>query len=726
MKVAQELEKTLSRAIDFAVKMQHEFVTTEHLLYALTFDSTASKLLLLCDLVLEDLRKEIQTFFDNEFGSIQFLKPGEKPNYSIGFQTVLQNAALQSSTAEAKELNGANVLIALFKEKESHATFFLKRQGVHRLKLMRLVSQATLKEDVPEMSKFCLNLSKEVKVENAVIGRQKELSRIIHILSRKKKNNVLLVGEPGVGKTAIVEGLALAINQKEVPLFLQGRSIYSLSMTSLLSGTKFRGEFEERVEQLIQQLKRYKNQILFIDEMHTLVGAGAVSAGSLDISQMLKPVLTQGDILCIGATTYQDYRQSLEKDQALLRRFQKVDVPEPSIEESIEVLKGIQPDYEAYHHVVYMPEAIKACVSLTALKMRNRFLPDKAIDVMDEAGSEVKLSGESVVTVEIIEKILNRFLQLPDQKEEVKVQLLNLEASLKSVIYGQDSAIREISEAVYLSKAGLSDPEKPLGSFLFLGPTGVGKTEVVRQLAKWMHLPLIQFDMSEYSEKHAVSRLIGSPPGYVGYEQGGQLTESLQKSPHAVVLLDEIEKAHPDILTVLLQVMDYGTLTDNTGKKADFRNAILIMTSNAGVNAWVQSAVGFSPQKDELNYKSKKEVERHFLPEFRNRLTALIQFAPLSFSDVLKIAEKQLGVLLARLKEKNVTLSYDEAVLQYLAEKGYQPQFGARPMQRLIQDQIAKPLSKDILFGSLRQGGKVHLVLKKGGIVFMPLEVLIA
>ncbi len=743
MLITQELEKTLKKAFDEAKSRRHEYVTLEHLLYALTYDAVASQILCHCGADLRKLRDEIELFFRSNLPSFKDEKHTD-PQYTLGFQFVLQVAASHMQSAGKNQMDGGNVLIALFREKESHAVYFLSKQNVSRFDVVRYISHGVsteenesdlggLDESETEEKKarpknpllrFCVNLNEKAlagKID-PMIGREKELERTIHILARRRKNNPIFVGDAGVGKTAIVEGLSLRIIEKKVPACLLSTTVYSLDMGALLAGTKFRGEFEERLKSVIQTLSKKPDHVLFIDEIHTIIGAGAVSGGTLDASNLLKPALTSGEIKCIGTTTYKEYRTIFEKDHALSRRFQKVEVGEPSEEESFLILKGLKKHYEDFHQVTYMTSALKAAVTLSSKYLTDRYLPDKAIDVMDEAGAEVKLKNpqkmDARVSPKDIEKMISRIAKVPTHtvKAEDKERLKTLSQDLKLLIFGQDAAIDQVVQAIQLSRAGLGEPDKTIGSFLFSGPTGVGKTEVSKQLALALGIEFIRFDMSEYMEKHTVSRLIGSPPGYVGFEQGGLLTEAIHRNPHAVLLLDEIEKAHEDLFNILLQVMDHATLTDNNGRKSDFRQVILIMTTNTGARDSMVRSIGF--EKKEFEDKSQKAIEKTFSPEFRNRLTSTIHFQPLSLPIAEQIVDKMMSQLEQRLRSKNILLSLDAEARAYLAQKGFDSQYGARPIRRLIEKEVSHPLSSEILFGKLVKGGRVKIGLVDGKLEF--------
>lgn len=740
MILTEELEKTLKRAYEEAHLRQHEFVTLEHLLFALTYDKVAAKILIHCGADLNKLRHEVETFFSSH---LQKMPIPEEPQYTMGVQYVLQMAATHMQSASKSEMDGGNVLVALFREKECHAVYILAQNAITRLDVVRYISHGISKveegdresenEDDSEsdrkpakkkdpLSKFCVQLNeKALKGEiDPLIGRSLELERTIHILARRRKNNPIFVGDAGVGKTAIAEGLALRITQKDVPEGLLNSIVYALDMGALMAGTKFRGDFEERLKAVINALKKDPKNILFIDEIHTIIGAGAVSGGSLDASNILKPTLASGEIKCIGTTTFKEYRSIFEKDHALSRRFQKVEVEEPNLEDCEKILQGLKKHYEEFHGVKYNDAAIKACVELSSKYINDRFLPDKAIDVMDEVGAEVKLrkEGPKDITLQDIEKIVSRIAKVPTQSVKVddKKKLASLAPELKKGIYGQDNAIDQVVRSIQLSRAGLSEPDKPIGSFLFAGPTGVGKTELAKQLAKNLGIEFVRFDMSEYMEKHTVSRLIGSPPGYVGFDQGGQLTDAIHRNPHAVLLLDEIEKAHEDIFNILLQVMDHATLTDNNGRKSDFRQVVLIMTTNSGARESMAKTVGFGSL--EFEDKSLKTIEKQFSPEFRNRLTSIVPFNPLGLEVAERIVDKMMSELQKRLEVKKVKVNLEESARKYLAQKGFDLKFGARPMRRLIENEISQVISTEILFGKLEEGGDVKVKEKDAKLIF--------
>ncbi|MBB5191120.1 ATP-dependent Clp protease ATP-binding subunit ClpA [Silvimonas terrae] len=746
--IAQELEVSLHMAFMEARQKRHEYITVEHLLLALLDNPSAAEVLRACGANMDELRHQLSDFVTEHTPVVS--GTGEvETQPTIGFQRVIQRAILHVQSSGKKEVTGANVLVAIFGEKDSHAVYFLHQQGVTRLDVVNFISHGITKstpnasqpprsdqgseEHDAEVSpggaleNFTQNLNQQAlagKID-PLIGRDSELERVVQILCRRRKNNPLLVGEAGVGKTAIAEGLARRIVEGEVPDILADATVYALDMGALLAGTKYRGDFEQRLKAVIKQLTEERNAILFIDEIHTLVGAGAASGGTLDASNLLKPALSNGTLKCIGATTYTEYRGIFEKDNALSRRFQKIDVVEPTVEQTIEILKGLKDKFEKHHTVKYTATALSAAAELAAKYINDRHLPDKAIDVIDEAGAAQKILPKSKQKKTIgkpeIEEIVAKIARIPPKSvsNDDKSTLKTLDRDLKSVVFGQDPAIDALSAAIKMSRAGLGNPQKPIGAFLFSGPTGVGKTEVARQLAYTLGVELIRFDMSEYMERHAVSRLIGAPPGYVGFEQGGLLTEQVTKHPYSVLLLDEIEKAHPDIFNVLLQVMDHGTLTDNNGRKADFRNVIVIMTTNAGAEAMNKTIMGFTAKKETGD--EMVEIKRLFTPEFRNRLDATISFAPLSHEIILQVVDKFLMQLELQLQEKKVEAHFTPALKDMLAEKGFDPLMGARPMARLIQDTIRKALADELLFGKLAHGGEVTIDLDEDDKVVLKL-----
>ncbi|MBX7147605.1 ATP-dependent Clp protease ATP-binding subunit ClpA [bacterium] len=742
--ITEELEKTLNRAYQDAKLRSHEYITLEHLLLSLTYDKTAAQILYHCGASLSELQADVDIFLKEQMPKITDPNRVVDPQYTIGVQFVLQTAAAQIQSSGKGTMDGGDVLVALFREKESHAVYFLEKRHIHRFDVVRYIAhQISKKETFPPkaltelhgdeesmhkgkdpLTKYCVNLNEHAKKGkiDPLIGRDDELERTVHILARRKKNNPIFVGDAGVGKTAITEGLALKIVKGDVPPILKESTIYKLDMARLLAGTKFRGEFEERLKEVVEQIQDDPKKILFIDEIHTIIGAGAVSGGSMDASNLLKPALASGDIKCIGTTTYKEYRQIFEKDHALSRRFQKVEVKEPSHEDTIKILFGLKKKYEDFHGVQYSPSVIRSIVELSTQYIHDHHLPDKAIDVMDEAGAEVKLRSKKEknprVHVADAERVVSRMARVPAKTVKVddKKKLKDLSRDLKLLIYGQDEAVDKVVSSIQLSRSGLAEPDKPIGCFLFAGPTGVGKTETAKQLAKSLGVEFVRFDMSEYMEKHTVSRLIGSPPGYVGYEEGGQLTEAITRNPHCVLLLDEIEKAHPDLFNILLQVMDHATLTDNNGRKANFRQVILIMSSNVGARDSMIATIGF--EKDMFEDKSDKAIEKAFSPEFRNRLTGVVKFHSLDPRVIEQIVEKMMAELENRLKSKNVTVQLDAGARQYLAEKGFDKKFGARPIKRLIENEVAKVLSDEILFGKLEHGGLVTIKEKNGKLSF--------
>ncbi len=735
--IAQELEVSLHMAFVEARQARHEFITVEHLLLALLDNPSAAEVLRACACNIDDLRKNLQNFIAD---NTPILPPNSEADTqpTLGFQRVIQRAIMhvQSTSNGKKEVTGANVLVAIFGEKDSHAVYYLHQQGVTRLDVVNFISHGITKagqgeekakpgaeeaaegdgKDQPSaLEQYTQNLNalaKEGKID-PLIGREPEVERVIQILCRRRKNNPLLVGEAGVGKTAIAEGLAWRIFKGDVPEILEKSSVYSLDMGALLAGTKYRGDFEQRLKAVLKQLKANAHAILFIDEIHTLIGAGSASGGTLDASNLLKPALASGQLKCIGATTYNEYRGIFEKDHALSRRFQKIDVIEPTIAQTIEILKGLKSRFEEHHGVKYTASAIAAAAELSAKFINDRHLPDKAIDVIDEAGAAQRILPKSKQKKTIgkteVEEIIAKIARIPPQtvSSDDRAQLKNLDRNLKNVVFGQDPAIEALSAAIKMARSGLGKGDKPIGSFLFSGPTGVGKTEVAKQLAFTLGIELIRFDMSEYMERHAVSRLIGAPPGYVGFDQGGLLTEAIAKKPHAVLLLDEIEKAHPDIFNILLQVMDHGTLTDNNGRKADFRNVIIVMTTNAGAELLQRASIGFSNARESGDEMA--DIKRMFTPEFRNRLDAVISFKALNEEIILRVVDKFLMQLEDQLHEKKVDIHFTDTLRKHLGKKGFDPVMGARPMARLIQDTIRRALADELLFGKLLTGGRVDV-----------------
>ena len=738
--IAQELEVSLHMAFVEARQQRHEFITVEHLLLALLDNPSAAEVLKACAANIDDLRKSLTTFIKENTPTVGGSEEVDTQP-TLGFQRVIQRAIMhvQSTGSGKKEVTGANVLVAIFGEKDSHAVYYLHQQGVTRLDVVNFIAHGIKKSEPPEPTKgagepgggeaekeevaesgkgspldqFTQNLNQQAKEGkiDPLIGRDAEVERVIQILCRRRKNNPLLVGEAGVGKTAIAEGLAWRITQGDVPEVLASSTVYSLDMGALLAGTKYRGDFEQRLKGVLKQLKDQPNAVLFIDEIHTLIGAGAASGGTLDASNLLKPALSNGTMKCIGATTFTEYRGIFEKDAALSRRFQKIDVVEPSVEQTVEILKGLKSRFEDHHNVKYALGALQAAAELSAKFINDRHLPDKAIDVIDEAGAAQRILPKSkqkkTITRNEVEEIVAKIARIPPASvsNDDRGKLKSLDRDLKSVVFGQEPAIDALAAAIKMARSGLGRPDKPIGSFLFSGPTGVGKTEVAKQLAYILGIELIRFDMSEYMERHAVSRLIGAPPGYVGFDQGGLLTEAVTKKPHCVLLLDEIEKAHPDVYNVLLQVMDHGSLTDNNGRKADFRNVIIIMTTNAGAEAMNKSSIGFTNSKAQGDEMA--DIKRMFTPEFRNRLDATVSFKALDESIILRVVDKFLLQLESQLTEKKVEVTFTDPLRQQLAKKGFDPLMGARPMQRLIQDTIRRALADELLFGRLVDGGRL-------------------
>ncbi|HEY1395572.1 ATP-dependent Clp protease ATP-binding subunit ClpA [Roseateles sp.] len=744
--IAQELEVSLHMAFVEARQQRHEFITVEHLLMALLDNPSAAEVLRACAANIEDLRKSLAQFIKENTPTVGGTDEVDTQP-TLGFQRVIQRAIMhvQSTGNGKKEVTGANVLVAIFGEKDSHAVYYLHQQGVTRLDVVNFIAHGIKKSEPPEppkgpegngaesereegeggqgqgggkgspLEQFTQNLNqlaRDGKID-PLIGRELEVERVVQILCRRRKNNPLLVGEAGVGKTAIAEGLAWRITEGQVPDVLAEAVVYSLDMGALLAGTKYRGDFEQRLKAVIKQLKDQPGAILFIDEIHTLIGAGAASGGTLDASNLLKPALSSGQLKCIGATTFSEYRGIFEKDAALSRRFQKVDVVEPTIDQTVEILKGLKSRFEEHHSVKYALTALQAAAELSAKYINDRHLPDKAIDVIDEAGAAQRVLPKSkqkkTITRAEVEDIVAKIARIPPASvsSDDRGKLKSLDRDLKSVVFGQDPSIDALAAAIKMARSGLGKPDKPIGSFLFSGPTGVGKTEVAKQLAYILGIELIRFDMSEYMERHAVSRLIGAPPGYVGFDQGGLLTESITKKPHSVLLLDEIEKAHPDVFNVLLQVMDHGTLTDNNGRKADFRNVIIIMTTNAGAEAMNKSTIGFTTKREQGDEMA--DIKRLFTPEFRNRLDAIVNFGALNEDIILRVVDKFLLQLESQLAEKKVEVTFSDALRQHLAAKGFDPQMGARPMQRLIQDTIRRALADELLFGRLVDGGRLSV-----------------
>ncbi|MGI8467884.1 MAG: ATP-dependent Clp protease ATP-binding subunit ClpA [Pyrinomonadaceae bacterium] len=746
--LTKELEETLGVAVDEAVKRRHEYVTVEHLLYALLEDHTARNVLYNCGANLQELAAELDNYLNQTLeklpDNVQLI-----PELTSTLQNIIQYAMMQASGSGQSDVDGGNILAALFQTEQSYAVFLLQQQNVKRLDILNYIAHGISKIEDPfplsfgggedfedaefadgqfasgnqknPLESFTVELvAKAKKGEiDPLIGRDAEIERTIQVLCRRKKNNPLYVGEPGVGKTALAEGLALKISEENVPEVLQGAKVFALDMGAVLAGTRYRGDFEQRFKAIIGELKKQENAILFIDEIHTIVGAGAVSGGAMDASNILKPALASGELRCIGSTTYSEYKAAFERDRALARRFQKIEIGEPSEEETYQILKGLKRFYEAHHGVKYSNESLKAASELAAKYLHDRYLPDKAIDVIDEVGAMVKLLPPSKrpkkVSVQMVEKVLARMAKIPPKTvvASEKDRLKTLREDLQTVVFGQTEAIEKVVSAIQISRAGLSNAEKPVGSFLFSGPTGVGKTELSKQLAAQLGIEFIRFDMSEYAEPHTVSRLIGAPPGYVGFDQGGLLTDAIMKTPHAVLVLDEIEKAHPNLFNLLLQVMDSATLTDNNGKKADFRNVVLIMTTNAGAREISSGGVGFRNQA-ETKGQAKGAIERTFSPEFRNRLDAWVAFKPLDISIIKQVVDKFIGELNGQLAEKRVIVKLTDAAREWLAKNGFDPKYGARPMARLIQQKIKEPLAQEILFGKLEHGGSVSVIEKDG------------
>jgi ATP-dependent Clp protease ATP-binding subunit ClpA len=740
--LSKELEFTLNTAFKEARERRHEYMTVEHLLLCLIDNPTAAKVLRACGADADRLRKDVTTFID-ETTPLLTDDDGRETQPTLGFQRVLQRAVFHVQSAGKKEVTGANVLVALFSEQDSQAVYLLNQQDVSRLDVVNYISHGISKvpgeeqddeaqgepeeargdekESSSALESFATNLNEIARQGriDPLIGRAAEVERTAQILCRRRKNNPLLVGEAGVGKTAIAEGLAKKVVDGQVPEVLADAVIYALDLGSLVAGTKYRGDFEKRLKAVLAELKRKPHAVLFIDEIHTIIGAGAASGGVMDASNLIKPVLASGDLRCIGSTTYQEFRGIFEKDRALARRFQKIDVHEPSVEETYEILKGLKTRFEEHHQVAYTNPALRAAAELSAKYINDRHLPDKAIDVIDEAGANVQLrpaaKRKKRIDVADVEAIVAKIARIPPKKVSLSdtEALRNLDRDLKMVVYGQDPAIDALTSAIRMNRSGLGNEEKPIGSFLFTGPTGVGKTEVTRQLARVLGMELIRFDMSEYMERHTVSRLIGAPPGYVGFDQGGLLTEEITKNPHSVLLLDEIEKAHPDVFNLLLQVMDHGTLTDNNGRKADFRSVVLVMTTNAGAEETSRRSIGFTEQDNSTD--ALEALKRYFTPEFRNRLDAIVQFAPLAPETIVSVVDKFIFELEQQLADKKVALIVEPDAKAWIAEKGYDPKMGARPMARVIQNHIKKPMANELLFGSLSNGGTVTVKLGDDG-----------
>ncbi|CEJ12803.1 ATP-dependent Clp protease ATP-binding subunit ClpA [Phreatobacter sp. AB_2022a] len=742
---SRSLEQSLHRALALANERRHEYATLEHLLLALVEDQDAAAVMKACSVDLEKLRKSLVGYIDAELENL-ITDGSEDSKPTAGFQRVIQRAVIHVQSSGREEVTGANVLVAIFAERESHAAYFLQEQDMTRYDAVNYISHGIAKRaglseprlpkgaDEPEEAKdktteekkkgdaldtYCVNLNKKAREGriDPLIGRDTEISRTIQVLCRRQKNNPLFVGDPGVGKTAIAEGLAKRIVENDVPEVLRDATVFSLDMGTLLAGTRYRGDFEERLKQVIKEVEAHPKAIMFIDEIHTVIGAGATSGGAMDASNLLKPALAQGTLRCMGSTTYKEYRQYFEKDRALVRRFQKIDVNEPSVPDTIEILKGLKTTFETYHRLRYTNEAIKAAVELSARYIHDRKLPDKAIDVIDESGAAQMLVPEAkrkkVIGLKEIEATIATMARIPPKtvsKDDAEI-LRNIETTLKRVVYGQDKAIEALSASIKLARAGLREPEKPIGNYLFSGPTGVGKTEVAKQLASVLGVQLLRFDMSEYMERHTVSRLIGAPPGYVGFDQGGLLTDGVDQNPYCVLLLDEIEKAHPDLFNILLQIMDHGKLTDHNGKSVDFRNVILIMTTNAGAADLAKPAIGFTRTKRVGD--DTEAINRLFAPEFRNRLDAVIAFGHLSSEVIGNVVEKFVMQLEAQLADRQVTIELSPDAKEWLIERGYDEQMGARPMARVIQEYIKKPLAEDLLFGRLKNGGHVRVIVEK-------------
>jgi len=743
---SRQLEESLHRAVAYANQRKHEYATLEHLLLSLVDDEDAAGVMRACDVDLGSLRTTLTNYVDNELRSL-VVDDGEDAKPTAGFQRVIQRAVIHVQSSGREEVTGANVLVAIFSERESHAAYFLQEQDMTRYDAVNYIAHGIAKKAGASESKpvkgssddeekptvktggealeaYCVNLNEKAKQGKVdpLIGRAAEVERAIQVLCRRTKNNPLLVGDPGVGKTAIAEGLARKIVNKQVPDVLSGSTIFSLDMGALLAGTRYRGDFEERVKQVVKELENHPDAILFIDEIHTVIGAGATSGGAMDASNLLKPALASGTLRCMGSTTYKEFRQHFEKDRALVRRFQKIDVNEPTIEDTIKILKGLKTYYEEFHKLRYTGDALKAAVELSAKYITDRKLPDKAIDIIDEAGASQMLLPEGrrkkIIGLKEIEAVVAKIARIPPKsvsKSDTEA-LKQLEGDLKRAVYGQDEAIDSLSSAMKMARAGLRDPNKPIGCYLFSGPTGTGKTETARQLAATLGIELLRFDMSEYMERHTVSRLIGAPPGYVGFDQGGLLTDAVDQHPHAVVLLDEIEKAHPDVYNILLQVMDHGQLTDSNGKKIDFRNVVLIMTTNAGASDAQRNSIGFGRGKaeDEVD----EALKRTFTPEFRNRLDAVVQFHALTPEIIRQVVLKFVMQLEAQLADRHVTIETDDDAADWLAKNGFDELYGARPLARVIQENIKKPLADEILFGRLVKGGHVRVVLKDGKLAF--------
>ncbi|MGB0498483.1 MAG: ATP-dependent Clp protease ATP-binding subunit ClpA [Rubricella sp.] len=751
------LEAAIHNALSLANARRHELATLEHLLLALIDEPDAARVMKACRVDLEKLRQTVTKFLDEELEALVSDVDGSEAAPTTGFQRVIQRAAIHVQSSGRTEVTGANVLVAIFAERESHAAYFLQEQDMTRYDAVNYISHGVAKDPAHSeprpitgseeaegedasftttekekgdsaLAKYCVDLNAKARKGDVdpLIGREDEVERCIQVLCRRRKNNPLLVGDPGVGKTAIAEGLARKIVDGQTPEVLSKATIYSLDMGALLAGTRYRGDFEERLKAVMKELEDHPDAVLFIDEIHTVIGAGATSGGAMDASNLLKPALQNGGLRCMGSTTYKEFRQHFEKDRALSRRFQKIDVKEPTVDDAVKILKGLKPIFEKHHNIRYTNDAISTAVDLSARYINDRKLPDKAIDVIDEAGAAQALVAESkrrkTITAKEIEAVVAKIARIPPKnvsKSDAEV-LKDLEANLKRVVFGQDNAIEALSAAIKLSRAGLREPEKPIGNYLFAGPTGVGKTEVAKQLADTLGVELLRFDMSEYMEKHAVSRLIGAPPGYVGFDQGGLLTDGVDQHPHCVLLLDEIEKAHPDVYNILLQVMDHGKLTDHNGRQVDFRNVVLIMTSNAGAAEQAKEAIGFGRERREG--EEQAAIERQFTPEFRNRLDAVISFAPLGKETILSVVEKFVVQLEAQLMDRNVSIELTREAAEWLADKGYDDKMGARPLARVIQENVKKPLAEELLFGKLTKGGVVRVSVEDGALKLEVIE----
>ena len=743
---SNNLEKSLHRALALASERHHEYATLEHLLLALTEDNDAIAVFKACGVDVDLLRQDLASYLDDDLIGL-VIEDYEDPKPTAGFQRVIQRALIHVQSSGREEVTGANVLVAVFSERESHAVFYLQKQDMTRLDAVSYISHGVAKvagmsearstrgtEEEPEeapseqgdeaLKSYCVNLNEKAangKID-PLIGRQDEVDRTIQILCRRSKNNPLFVGDPGVGKTAIAEGLARRIVEGDVPEVLANGTIFALDMGSLLAGTRYRGDFEERIKAVVNEIENYDGAILFIDEIHTVIGAGATSGGAMDASNLLKPALQAGSLRCIGSTTYKEYRGYFEKDRALLRRFQKIDINEPSVEDAVKILRGLKPYFEEHHKVRYTAEAIRTAVELAARYIHDRKLPDKAIDVIDETGAAQMLipanRRRKTLGVREVENVVAKIARIPPRtiSKSDKQVLRTIERDLKSVVFGQDKAIGALSSAIKLARAGLREPEKPIGSYLFSGPTGVGKTEVARQLADLLGVELVRFDMSEYMERHTVSRLIGAPPGYVGFDQGGMMTDAIDQHPHAVLLLDEIEKAHPDVFNLLLQIMDHGKLTDHNAKSIDFRNVILVMTTNAGAQEMAKQSIGF--ERGLREGEDEEAIKRLFTPEFRNRLDSTIAFSHLEPDTMMLIVDKFLLQLEAQLHDRNVEIAATDAAREWLGKKGYDRAFGARPLGRVIQEHVKRPMSEEVLFGKLENGGRVTVDVKDGDVVF--------